>query len=92
MACVKQRVLNLLVAVDQLLYVVLTLGRGYPDETMSSAAYRADRAGRIFGRIFRPSIDAIFFTLTVGRERNHCENSYLAERSRAHFPQSMRSE
>lgn len=88
----KQRLLHLLVAVDQLLYVVLTLGRGYPDETLSSAAYRADRSGRILGRIFRPSIDAIFFTLTVGRERNHCENSYLSERRRAHLPQSMRPE
>ena len=33
----KQRLLNLLIAIDQLLWVLLTLGRGHPDETISAA-------------------------------------------------------
>lgn len=36
----KRRLLNLLIALDQLTYVPLTLGHGSPDETMSAAAYR----------------------------------------------------
>lgn len=34
----KQRALNLLIAIDQLAYVLLTLGAGHPDETLSAAA------------------------------------------------------
>ena len=42
----KQRILNLLIALDQLAWVVLTLGKGYPDEAISAAAWRMEqRAG-----------------------------------------------
>lgn len=34
----KQRLLNLFIALDQLAWVVLTLGKGSPDETISAAA------------------------------------------------------
>ena len=33
----KQRILNLLIALDQLAWVLLTLGKGHPDETISAA-------------------------------------------------------
>ena len=33
----RRRLLNLLIALDQLVYVLLTLGHGSPDETMSAA-------------------------------------------------------
>jgi hypothetical protein len=36
----KQRLLNVLIAIDQLAWVVLTLGAGHPDETISAAAWR----------------------------------------------------
>lgn len=35
-----KRLLNVLIALDQLAYVLLTLGRGSPDETLSAAAWR----------------------------------------------------
>jgi hypothetical protein len=57
----KQRVLNFLVAIDQLLYVIITLGNGNPDETMSAAAWRLEQAGRWQGKIFRPLIDTLFW-------------------------------
>ena len=41
----KQRLLNLLIAVDQLLWVVFTLGKGHPDETISAAAWRMEQQG-----------------------------------------------
>ena len=53
----KQRMLNLLIAFDQLAYVLVTLGAGSPDETLSAAAWRTEHEGRILGRIFRPLID-----------------------------------
>lgn len=45
----KQRLLNLLIALDQLAYVLLTLGAGHPDETLSAAAWRTEQAGRPWG-------------------------------------------
>lgn len=82
----RQRILNLLTAFDQLVYVVITLGYGYPDETLSSAAWRAERKGRVFGRIFRPLIDALLRPV----ERDHCYQAYLAERRRMQFPRELR--
>lgn len=71
----KERVKNILIAWDQLIYVHITLGAGDPDETMSSAAYRAERNGKLFGRLFRPIIDFLF----SGLEHNHCRNAYQNE-------------
>lgn len=36
----KRRILNLLIAIDQLAWVALTLGNGLPDETISAALWR----------------------------------------------------
>ena len=36
----KQRLLNTAIAIDQLMYVLLTLGAGSPDETLSAATGR----------------------------------------------------
>ena len=78
----KQRVLNLLIALDQLAYVLLTLGAGSPDETLSAAAYRTERAGKWLGRVFRPLIDALFLPF----ERDHCQTAYLSELRGLHLP------
>jgi hypothetical protein len=78
----KRRILNILIAFDQFLWVLLTLGRGYPDETISAAAWRMERAGRLAGRIMRPIIDALFWPL----ERQHCELSYYAELNGSQLP------
>lgn len=72
----KQRILNLLIAIDQLAYVLLTLGAGSPDETLSAAAWRTEEAGKLGGRVFRPAIDWLFSPF----ESEHCRKAYESER------------
>jgi len=83
----RKRLLNILIATDQFLWVLTTLGNGSPDETISAAAWRMERDGKIAGRILRPLIDAIFRPL----EKEHCWLSYKAELSGAQLPSSYRS-
>lgn len=78
----KQRLLNLLIAVDQLVYVLITLGKGMPDETMSAAAWRLEQKGHLSGRLFRPLIDTIFFW-----DPNHCYEAARAEAMRSQAAQ-----
>lgn len=42
----KRRALNLLIALDQFLFVLVTLGHASPDETLSAAAYRWEAKGK----------------------------------------------
>lgn len=70
------------IALDQLLNALLL---GFPDETLSSRAYRADRDNKIFGRVFRPLIDTLFFWQT-----RHCYEAYLSEVQRRQYPRSFR--
>ena len=83
----KQRLLNLLIAVDQLLWVVFTLGKGHPDETISAAAWRMERQGKWAGRILRPLIDVLFWPL----ERDHCRKSFESELSGSQLHEYYRS-
>jgi hypothetical protein len=69
---------NLALLLDQALNTLLC---GSPDETLSSRAYRAYVKGRLFGRIFKPCIDALFFWQT-----SHCRHAYLAEVLRYQLP------
>ena len=82
----KQRLLNLLIALDQLAYVLLTLGAGSPDETLSAAAWRTEQTGKLGGRIFRPLIDLLFLPV----EREHCRKAYEAERQGQQLPKEYR--
>lgn len=82
----KQRLLNIGIAVDQLAYVLLTLGAGSPDETLSAAAYRSEGNGKLLGRIFRPLIDALFLPF----ERDHCRAAFESERDGRHLPKEYR--
>ena len=68
------RIINFLICVDQLLFCVITLGSSAPDETISSAAYRLELAGRLPGCIFRPLIDKLMFF-----DPDHCRKAYRAE-------------
>ena len=70
----KQRVINLLICIDQLLFCVITLGSSAPDETISSAAYRLELQGRWPGNVFRPLIDKLMFF-----DPDHCRRAYRAE-------------
>jgi hypothetical protein len=83
----RQRLLNLAIAIDQLLWVVLTLGKGYPDETISAAAWRMEQQGKIAGRIFRPLIDLLFLPI----ERDHCRLSFESEVRGAQLPDYYRT-
>lgn len=78
----KRRLLNLFIAIDQLIYVVLTLGDGYPDETISSALYRTEQDGKRFGKLFRPVVDWLLSPI----EKDHCKVSYYAELNRIQAP------
>ena len=80
------RILNLLIAIDQLMYVLLTLGAGHPDETLSAAAYRTEQQGKFFGRLFRPVIDFLFYFA----ERKHCEKAFKAELNRSQLPKDYK--
>lgn len=75
--------LQVLIGLDQLANTVLA---GYADETLSARAYRADVNGRVLGRILRPTIDALFYVLTLGRQRRHCFDAWESERMRRQFP------
>ena len=83
----KQRILNLLIAIDQLAWVLLTLGKGKPDETISAAAYRMEQQGKLAGKVLRPVIDLLFRPL----ERDHCRLSFESEVRGAHLPDYYRT-
>ena len=83
----RHRLLNLLIALDQFLFCVMTLGKSMPDETASAAAWRMEREGRWTGRVFRPLIDALFWF-----DPHHCFNAYKAERDRLQSPAELFSE
>lgn len=70
-----RRILNLLVALDQFVHVVFTLGNAAPDETISAAAWRLEQSGRWQGKILRPLIDFLFRPI----EKDHCYKAWLAE-------------
>jgi len=83
----RARILNFLIALDQLAYVLLTLGAGHPDETLSAAAYRTERKNRLLGIAFRPLIDLIFLPI----ERDHCQKAFEAERRGAQLPKEYQA-
>jgi hypothetical protein len=83
----KQRLLNVLIAIDQLAWVILTLGKGYPDETISAASWRMERQGKIAGRVLRPLIDLLFLPI----ERDHCRLSFESEVRGAQLPDYYRT-
>ena len=87
LATVKQRILNILIALDQLAWVVLTLGKGSPDETISAAMWRMEQEGKLAGRILRPAIDALARPL----EKDHCRVSFESEQRGAHLPAAYRN-
>ena len=82
----KQRILNLLIALDQLAWVIITLGKGYPDETISAAAWRTEQQGKIAGRVLRPLVDLLFRPL----ERDRCYRAWLSEVQRSQLPSAYK--
>jgi hypothetical protein len=68
------RLINVLLALDCFLFAVCTLGGSYPSESFSSAAYRAEKLGLLYGKA-RPMIDWLFSWL--GQE-DHCKKAYYS--------------
>jgi hypothetical protein len=83
----KRYLFHILVALSQLGNTILG---GYPDESMSARAWRTGKQGKLPGAILRPMIDAFFFVVTFGKDRNHCRDSYDSERLRRQFPNHYR--
>jgi hypothetical protein len=81
----KQRILNLLVCFDSLILSILTLGKAWPGETISSAAYRAEIQGKWFGRA-RRHIDWLLYWL----EDNHCQQAFMYAVAKRNLPEDMR--
>jgi hypothetical protein len=82
----KRRLLHLLIALDQLAWVLLTLGKGHPDETISAALWRMEQQGKIAGRIFRPMVDLLFRPI----EKDHCYRAWLSEVQRSQLPSAYK--
>lgn len=76
---------HILIGIDQFFTTVVG---GWPDETLSSYAYRLDRQGKLGGIIFRPVIDFLFSWQRL--PYGHCQASWLSERMRYQFPPDMR--
>ena len=66
----KNRIINLLFALDCFLFNVVTLGGSYPFESFSAAAWRAELEGKWY-RHARPIIDAIMWF-----QPHHCQRAY----------------
>ncbi len=73
---------NILISIDQ---VGTTIVGGFPDETLSSYAWRMEKQGKPWGAT-RRMIDGLF----IWSGPNHCENSYLAEVTRRQMPPELR--
>lgn len=74
---------RVLIAIDQLFTALLG---GWPDETLSSYAWRLELQGKLAGRIFRPLIDWLF----AWEGPDHCFRAMRAERLRIQQPPDLR--
>lgn len=77
--------LHIIIAGDQF---ISTLFGGFPDETISSYAYRLDNHGKPAGKILRPFID--WLALKLAKQTDHCFKAYQEERVRGQMPPELR--
>lgn len=84
---INRRTLNFLISLDQLAWVVITLGNGSPDETISAALWRMECAGKLAGKLFRPVVDLLFRPL----ELHHCRKAYEAEKRGYQLPKEYQA-
>lgn len=84
----KHWFIQLFIAVDQLLNVLITpfSKSAWADETLSCRAYRMYEKGKLWGLIWMPLIDALFFWQGKG----HCKRAYENEMKRYNMPPEMR--
>ena len=74
------RAKRILIALDQF---INTIAGGWPDETLSSRAWRWEASGKRSWP--RKLIDAVFFW-----DRDHCRESYFSERLGRQLPPECR--
>lgn len=86
------------IAADQLFNALIPPFDGtisFAGETLSARSWRAYRDGRIFGKIFMPVIDALFFWQPADPQilnedgvpiKSHCQRAYWKEVRRRHEP------
>lgn len=87
----KRRLFRILLATDQWLFVLITLGSAWPDEAASAAAWRLEMEGSPHGRFWRPVIDRIFSSLPFGlSEHDHCRKAFESEKGGKHLPPAYR--
>ena len=93
MAAIKHWFIQLFLALDQLLNVLVTpfSGGAWADETLSCRAYRMWAKERPWGRIWMPVIDWMFAWQKIPPEAiGHCHAAYLNEKKRYNMPAEMR--
>ncbi len=78
--------INIFIAFDQLFTVLVG---GFPDETLSSYAYRMHVQNKPWGRVWRPIIDWLFSWQKL--PGGHCYDAYQAERTRYQLPPVFRT-
>ena len=78
------RISNIIFTLDCFLFSIATLGKSYPFESFSSAAYRAEINGRFYGKI-RPIIDSGFKLLG---QMEHCKDAYM--KAKFNLPEDQR--
>ena len=79
-----KRLLNILISFDSFVLSILTLGKAWPGETISSAAYRSELHGGYFKHA-RPVIDWLFSPI----EKDHCKSAYWYAVRKANLPGDM---
>lgn len=84
----RRRTLNVLIGLDQFAWVLITLGHGSPDETISAASWRMEQQGKLAGRLMRPFIDFLFLVF----ETDHCRKAFNAEFRKLQLPQAYRGD
>ena len=70
---IKNRLIDVIFSIDCTLFSLATLGGSYPYESFSSAAFRAELNGRVYG-VMRKIIDKIW--LVLFGQKDHCKNAY----------------
>lgn len=74
----KTRIVRILVALDILVFALLTLGGAKRNETISAAAWSLEGDGKWQGKVFRPLIDWMFSPI----QKDHCFQAWREERGR----------
>lgn len=71
----RRRVLHFCIALDQLLFVVITLGKSYPTKTIAAWSFENAKTNNVIARMLKTVIDFVYKPL----RDDHCLDSYLEQ-------------